>query len=181
MASVVMADDGIAFDGVMAERAPLGGAETAFVALAEALAARGHQVEARNRCRAAVARLAICLRPLHRQSQPPGHRARAPRRASRAVAAQSRLLSEKAAQSVAARLVPPDPGGERHLSYGDDPAMAALRRTRDYPLWRSRSLSHRPTSRAPAAAGDLHVEPVARARLAARSLGRAHQARGAGG
>src|SRR5215469_7986148 len=49
MADVVMADDGIAFDGVMAETAPLGGAETAFVALAEALAARGHQVEARNR------------------------------------------------------------------------------------------------------------------------------------
>src|SRR5271166_317641 len=162
MASVVMADDGIAFDGVMAERAPLGGAETAFVALAEALAARGHQVEARNRCRTAVAHNGV-------------------RWAPRAVAAQSRLLSEKAAQSVAARLVPPDPGGERHLSYGDDPAMAALRRTRDYPLWRSRSLSHRPTSRAPAAAGDLHVEPVARARLAARSLGRAHQARGAGG
>ena len=45
-----MADDGIAFDGAMAETAPLGGAETAFVALAEALAARGHQVEVRNRC-----------------------------------------------------------------------------------------------------------------------------------
>jgi len=55
MAGVVMADDGIAFDGVMAETAPLGGAETAFVALAEALAARGHRVEARNRCRAASA------------------------------------------------------------------------------------------------------------------------------
>src|SRR4029077_16767665 len=47
MASVVMADDGIAFDGVMAETAPLGGAETAFVGLAEALAGRGHRVEAR--------------------------------------------------------------------------------------------------------------------------------------
>ena len=35
-----MADDGIAFDGAMAEASPLGGAETAFVALAEALAAR---------------------------------------------------------------------------------------------------------------------------------------------
>src|SRR5580704_17018996 len=50
MASVVMADDGIAFDGAMAEAGPLGGAETAFVALAEALAARGHQVEARSNC-----------------------------------------------------------------------------------------------------------------------------------
>jgi glycosyltransferase involved in cell wall biosynthesis len=52
MASVVMADDGIAFDGATAETGPLGGAETAFVALAEALAARGHQVEARSRCAA---------------------------------------------------------------------------------------------------------------------------------
>ena len=39
MAHVVMADDGIAFDGATAEAGPLGGAETAFVALAEALAA----------------------------------------------------------------------------------------------------------------------------------------------
>jgi glycosyltransferase involved in cell wall biosynthesis len=50
MASVVMADDGIAFDGAVAETGPLGGAETAFVALAEALAARGHHVEARSNC-----------------------------------------------------------------------------------------------------------------------------------
>jgi glycosyltransferase involved in cell wall biosynthesis len=64
MASVVMADDGIAFDGLMAETAPLGGAETAFVALAEALAARGHQVEARNRCRAAVAHKGVRWVPL---------------------------------------------------------------------------------------------------------------------
>jgi glycosyltransferase involved in cell wall biosynthesis len=47
---VVMADDGIAFDGQTAEAGPLGGAETAFVALAEALAALGHRVEARSHC-----------------------------------------------------------------------------------------------------------------------------------
>jgi glycosyltransferase involved in cell wall biosynthesis len=50
MADVVMADDGIAFDGDSAAVGPLGGAETAFVALAEALAARGHRIEARSRC-----------------------------------------------------------------------------------------------------------------------------------
>lgn len=49
MASVVMADGGIAFDGASAEAGPLGGAETAFVALAEALAARGHDVRAFSR------------------------------------------------------------------------------------------------------------------------------------
>jgi glycosyltransferase involved in cell wall biosynthesis len=66
MASVVMADDGIAFDGVMAETAPLGGAETAFVALAEALVARGHRVEARNRCRTAVVHKGVRWAPLSR-------------------------------------------------------------------------------------------------------------------
>jgi len=66
MASVVMADDGIAFDGAMAETAPLGGAETAFVALAEALAARGHRVEARNRCSTAVVYKGVRWAPLSR-------------------------------------------------------------------------------------------------------------------
>jgi glycosyltransferase involved in cell wall biosynthesis len=66
MASVVMADDGIAFDGVMAETAPLGGAETAFAALAEALAARGHQVEARNRCLGAIVHEGVHWAPLSR-------------------------------------------------------------------------------------------------------------------
>src|SRR6201987_5711676 len=64
MASVVMADDGIAFDGMMAETAPLGGAETAFVALAEALAARGHRVEASSRCCTAVVHKAVRWTPL---------------------------------------------------------------------------------------------------------------------
>jgi len=53
MASVVMADDGIAFDGVMAETMPLGGAETAFVALAEALAALVPDAATRARMSAA--------------------------------------------------------------------------------------------------------------------------------
>jgi glycosyltransferase involved in cell wall biosynthesis len=64
MAHVVMADDGIAFDGAMAERAPLGGAETAFVALAEALAGRGHRVEVRNHCRAPLAWNGVSWAPL---------------------------------------------------------------------------------------------------------------------
>lgn len=64
MASVVMADDGIAFDGAMAETAPLGGAETAFVALAEALAARGHRVEVRNRCISPVLHKGVDWAPL---------------------------------------------------------------------------------------------------------------------
>jgi glycosyltransferase involved in cell wall biosynthesis len=64
MATVTMADDGIAFDGKMAETAPLGGAETAFVALAEALARRGHRVEVRNRCRTELIHKGVRWAPL---------------------------------------------------------------------------------------------------------------------
>lgn len=63
MAHIVMADDGIAFDGSSAA-GPLGGAETAFVALAEALAARGHRVEARSHCRAALQHNGVAWAPL---------------------------------------------------------------------------------------------------------------------
>jgi glycosyltransferase involved in cell wall biosynthesis len=64
MADVVMADDGIAFDGRTAEAGPLGGAETAFVALAEALAARGHRVVARSQCRAPLHHKGVAWAPL---------------------------------------------------------------------------------------------------------------------
>jgi glycosyltransferase involved in cell wall biosynthesis len=64
MAHVVMADDGIAFDGATAEAGPLGGAETAFVALAEALAARGHRVEARSNCPAPLCHNGVAWAPL---------------------------------------------------------------------------------------------------------------------
>ncbi|CAA6604453.1 conserved hypothetical protein [Rhodospirillaceae bacterium LM-1] len=50
MARILMADDGIAFDGTTPEKGPLGGAESSFVNLAETLAARGHSVEVRNKC-----------------------------------------------------------------------------------------------------------------------------------
>jgi glycosyltransferase involved in cell wall biosynthesis len=64
MAHVVMADDGIAFDGRSAAAGPLGGAETAFVALAEALAGRGHRVEARSHCRATLQHNGVDWAPL---------------------------------------------------------------------------------------------------------------------
>jgi glycosyltransferase involved in cell wall biosynthesis len=67
MARVVMADDGIAFDGASAEKGPLGGAETAFAALAEALAQRGHEVLVRNRCRAVVCHKGVHWAPLSSQ------------------------------------------------------------------------------------------------------------------
>src|SRR4051812_23368692 len=64
MAHIVMADDGIAFDGQSVAAGPLGGAETAFVALAEALAGRGHRVEARSHCRAALRHNGVDWAPL---------------------------------------------------------------------------------------------------------------------
>jgi glycosyltransferase involved in cell wall biosynthesis len=48
MATFVMTDDGIRFDGESLNRGPLGGAETAFASLALALGRRGHRVVVRN-------------------------------------------------------------------------------------------------------------------------------------
>ncbi|NQV48168.1 MAG: glycosyltransferase family 4 protein [Rhodospirillaceae bacterium] len=52
MARIVIADDGIEFDGRTPETSPLGGVESSLVNLAEELAGRGHQVLVRNKCRA---------------------------------------------------------------------------------------------------------------------------------
>jgi glycosyltransferase involved in cell wall biosynthesis len=52
MAMIVMTDDGLEFDGATAVRRALGGAEAAFVSLAEAFAVRGHAVRVCNNCSA---------------------------------------------------------------------------------------------------------------------------------
>jgi glycosyltransferase involved in cell wall biosynthesis len=64
MAHVVMTDDGIEFDGMSPARGPLGGAEAAFLTAAEALAARGHRVEVRNRCVAPLEQNGVAWAPL---------------------------------------------------------------------------------------------------------------------
>jgi glycosyltransferase involved in cell wall biosynthesis len=64
MAHVVMTDDGIEFDGMTPSRGPLGGAEAAFLTAAEALAARGHRVEVRNRCAAPMKHNGVAWAPL---------------------------------------------------------------------------------------------------------------------
>jgi glycosyltransferase involved in cell wall biosynthesis len=53
MARVVLADDGIEFDGESTASRPLGGAESAVVDLTRALAKRGHEVVVWNKCRSA--------------------------------------------------------------------------------------------------------------------------------
>lgn len=64
MAFIVMADDGIAFDGRSPEQGPLGGAESAFVAVAEALARAGHQVSCFTRCEAPLEHNGVVWRPI---------------------------------------------------------------------------------------------------------------------
>jgi glycosyltransferase involved in cell wall biosynthesis len=50
MAQIVLADDGIEFDGDSASRGPLGGVESSIVNLVGELAKRGHEVSVRNMC-----------------------------------------------------------------------------------------------------------------------------------
>lgn len=66
MAVIVMADDGIAFDGDSLTTGPLGGAETAFISLAEGLAARGHGVTIHNRCGAPMTRNGVSWEPIEK-------------------------------------------------------------------------------------------------------------------
>ena len=70
MTLVMMADDGIPFDGMMAESSPLGGAEAAFVSLAEAFAARGHQVLVCNKIKAPIRHKGVYWTPIDPSSFP---------------------------------------------------------------------------------------------------------------
>ena len=64
MAVIVMTDDGLEFDGATPERRPLGGAEAAFLSLAEAFAARGHAVRVCNNCAAPLTRNGVEWTPI---------------------------------------------------------------------------------------------------------------------
>ena len=64
MARIVMADDGLPFDGSSIERGPLGGAETSFIGLADGLARRGHEVLALTRTGQAADIAGVAWRPI---------------------------------------------------------------------------------------------------------------------
>jgi len=64
MVRVVMTDDGLEFDGSTPEARPIGGAEAAFLSLAEALAARGHAVRVCNNCAAPLSRNGVDWTPI---------------------------------------------------------------------------------------------------------------------
>lgn len=64
MARIVMTDDGICFDGRTLEQRPLGGAETSFIEMANALARRGHHVLVCNKCEAEIVHKGVTWRPI---------------------------------------------------------------------------------------------------------------------
>lgn len=66
MARIVLADDGIAFDGTTPEKGPLGGAESSVVNLLERLAARGHDVQARTKCAEPIDHKGVLWAPIGR-------------------------------------------------------------------------------------------------------------------
>ncbi len=64
MARIVIADDGIEFDGKTPGQRPLGGVESSVVALCEELARRGHDVHVLNKCKAALDHQGVHWRPI---------------------------------------------------------------------------------------------------------------------
>lgn len=64
MARIVLADDGIRFDGRSPELGPLGGAESSFVALVQELAKRGHHVTVYNNCEGPLDHKGVEWRPI---------------------------------------------------------------------------------------------------------------------
>lgn len=65
MARIVIADDGIQFDGRTKDLKPLGGVESSVVELAEELAQRGHEVLVRNMCSGPMKHRGVDWAPLH--------------------------------------------------------------------------------------------------------------------
>jgi glycosyltransferase involved in cell wall biosynthesis len=65
MADIVMADDGIAFNGASLDAGPLGGAESSFIELARALARLGHSVLACTAGTRALDLDGVAWRPIH--------------------------------------------------------------------------------------------------------------------
>jgi glycosyltransferase involved in cell wall biosynthesis len=72
MARIVLADDGIEFDGQSLERGPLGGVESSIINLVAELARRGHEMHVRNNCREAMDHLGVTWRPISSGEWPDG-------------------------------------------------------------------------------------------------------------
>ncbi len=70
MARILLADDGIEFDGQTPEQRPLGGVESSVVNLCQELAKRGHEVFVRNKCKAALTHKGVHWHPIDEGSWP---------------------------------------------------------------------------------------------------------------
>ena len=64
MAKIILVDNGITFDGDTLKSKPLGGAETAFISLAESLAELGHDVIIYNKCNTEIQKNKVNWKPL---------------------------------------------------------------------------------------------------------------------
>ena len=64
MARILLADDGIVFDGQSLEAGPLGGVESSVVNLMHELSKRGHDVHVRNNCAQALDHRGVSWRPI---------------------------------------------------------------------------------------------------------------------
>ena len=64
MARILLADDGIEFDGQSLERGPLGGVESSVINLTAELAKRGHEVHVRNNCGSSLDFMGVKWRPI---------------------------------------------------------------------------------------------------------------------
>ena len=64
MAAIVLADDGIEFDGRSIDERPLGGVESSVVFLAEELARRGHDMRVCNKCARALEHKGVRWSPI---------------------------------------------------------------------------------------------------------------------
>ncbi len=72
MARILLADDGIVFDGQSLDRGPLGGVESSVINLVRELVARGHEVHVRNKCAAALDHQGVEWRPIDDGAWPDG-------------------------------------------------------------------------------------------------------------
>jgi glycosyltransferase involved in cell wall biosynthesis len=115
MARIVLADDGINFDGTTPERGPLGGAESSVISLLEALAARGHLVEACNMCTTRIEHRNVCWTPLSQGM---------PRSADLYIA------------NRGDRLIPLMPGAKRIAFWVHNPASYVMKWRYLHKLWR---------------------------------------------
>ena len=64
MARILLADDGIVFDGTSLEAGPLGGVESSVVNLMTEFAKRGHEVHVRNNCANQLDYMGVSWRPI---------------------------------------------------------------------------------------------------------------------